>query len=89
MRKIINDYHIGYLDLDGIGAAFLSVLVFDETIKMYQVYSGIVKLPNPIEEGYKDERRRKGVKVASLGNKESYDRAITMFPALRREEYNG
>ena len=89
MRNIVNDYHIGYPDLDEIGAAFLSVLVFDETIRKYQVYSGIVKLPNPIDEGYRTERRIKNGAVASWGNKETYERAVTMFPALRREEYNG
>lgn len=85
--NILNDYHVGYPDLNDLGAAFLVVLVQGSDGSL-AVYSAIVELPDPREEGlYVAARRVAGQLVAARGNKETYDRAVTFFPSLPRDKY--
>lgn len=90
MTTIVNDYHVGYPDLDRLGAGFLAVLVRGGRGDL-AVYSAIVRLPDPVldEDGYREARANADQLVSARGNKESYERAKTFFPALKREEYRG
>lgn len=84
---VVNTYHVGYPDLDDLGAAFLTVLTRDER-GQYSVYSGVVKLPDPVhEQEYKIARTLAAERVALRGNKESWHRAITFYPDVPKEEY--
>lgn len=83
---VINTYHVGYPDIYGLGASFLAVLVEDDGA--YIVYSGIVKLPDVMDNEYPIRRAEAARLVAIRGAKETYARAVTFYPTLPRERYD-
>ena len=88
MAVVINTYHVGYPDLDGIGASFLAVLVQKEVTGVFKVYSGIVKLPPCHDvQRYEEARARAAERIMFKGSPESYNRAITFFPDIPRDRY--
>lgn len=86
--KVINTYHLGYADLDNLGASFLAVLVQKDVTGVFKVYSGIVLLPPCHDCKYEEARKRAANRIMQAGTPENYDRAITFFPAIPKERYS-
>lgn len=84
--NVINTYHVGYPDIHALGAGFLVVLTRGND-GTHAVYSGIVYLPAAGSEEYDAARELAAKQVARHGSKESYQRAVTFYPGLKREEY--
>lgn len=85
---VVGDYHIGYPDLDGLGCSFLAVCTqSDSGDGTFKVYCGMVALPDPASPDYQATRKIAAQRIASRGQPERYERAITFFPSLEREKY--
>lgn len=87
--NIINTYHVGYPDIDQIRAALLAVLVEEDGL--YTVYTGLVQLMPPMSDAdaefYAMQRAECARRVATHGMKETYKRAVTLFPAIPQDKY--
>lgn len=85
--KVVNTYHLGYADLDETGVSLLAVLV-QKDYGGFKVYSGLVALPNSNADEYAEARINAAQRIMYRGTQERYERAVTFFPSLKREQYS-
>lgn len=84
---IVNTYHVGYPDIDGLGAGFIAVLVRKPHGPL-KVYSGIVKLPDVNSSDYEAARQDAAHRIARFGSPEPFVRAQSFFPPLTEDRYD-
>ena len=86
MRRIVNNYLAPYPDLGDGSASLLAVLTADDHGNL-TAFSAIVRLPPFTAQGYADARHEASRMVMLSGMPDTFDRAKTFWPYIKRRNY--
>lgn len=84
--RVVNTYIPVVTDLTCSGVVIMLVLTQDD-VGLFKVYSGLVRLPPSDDPYYSNARAYAAQHVMGRGCPERFERAVTYFPAISREEY--